>query len=108
MSLEKLLDKIKNRKPREVFDSQLAKFCDGQQSTLAEILGIDTPPVSNLFTYINQVSERLKITALLTDTDISELEECIGDKDRLIKEKDQAFNALVKQMAEELNKKRGR
>ena len=104
MSVEKLLNELKSRAPRQVLDAQLGKLYEDEQVHLARTLGIDKPQISNLFTYINQAFGELKIAAILTDEEIEELLLLFKEQDREIKVLHAAYDSLLVQAAEKVKK----
>jgi len=104
MPVEKLLNELKNRTPRQALDTRLGKLYEGEQVHLARVLGIDKPQISNLFTYINQVFGELKIAAILTDEEVEELLVLFKKREREIKNLRAAYDSLLIQAAERVKK----
>jgi len=102
--IEKLLNELKSRRPRQVLYAELGKHYQGEQVHLARDLGVDTSPISNVFTYINQVCERLEIVAFLTKEEDEKLLSLFKDKEREIKNLRTAYDSLLVQAAGRVKK----
>ena len=104
MAIEKLLNELKSRRPRQVLYAELGKHYQGEQVHLAQDLGVDASPISNVFTYINQVCERLEIAVLLTKEEDEKLLSLFKDKEREIKNLRTAYDSLLVQAAGRVKK----